>query len=255
MIQHLQDSYLFDLYKSRTFTTIFKINNTIIMENISTKRIIIVFNIILYTVTCFSQQVTTVSQALQRISYSTPPYKNAKSTPYPCLDLFPPTVEGISDKLYLDLQCKTFISASINLNDMGPSLYMKFKIPNSDFTMGAVTFGGVTDTQVERIFITDRAGYIKSSMDAFIGFANVSIRQFQLTSDYKVIIYELVPTSATIIKFTDLIDQDNKTVQCYRLDTTYSINSNGQFEKEGEKKYPVKNYTVKQITDLNAWDL
>lgn len=225
------------------------------MKNLSTKRTCIVFCIFLYTITCFSQQVTTVNQALQRISYSTPPYKNAKWTEYPCLDLFPPTVAGISDKLYLDLQCKTSISASTNLDDLGPSLYMKFKIPNSNFTMGVLIYGGATDTQVERIFIADGTGNIKSSMDAFIGIANVSIRQFQLTSDYKVIIYQLIPTSAAIIKFTDLIGQDNKIVQCYRLDTTYRINSNGQFEKEGEKKYPAKNYTVKQLTDLNAWDL
>lgn len=227
----------------------------IIMEKLLIKRIIIAFSIVLYTVTCFSQQVTTVKQALQKISYSTPPYKNAKWTPYPPLGLFPATVEGISDKLYEDLQCTTFFHASRNLDDLGPSLYIKFKIPNSDFIMGAVTYGGATDICVERIFIADGDGNIKSSMDAFIGIANVSIRQFQLTNDYKVIIYQLVPTSTTIIKFTDLICQDNKTVQCYRLDTTYRINSNGQFEKEEEKKYPVKNYTVKQITDLNAWDL
>lgn len=92
-------------------------------------------------------------------------------------------------------------------------------------------------------------------MDAFIGIANLSIRQFQLTRDYKVIIYQLIPTSNATIRFEDLIEQDNKTVECYRLDTTYRINSAGQFEKEDEKKYPVKNYTVKQLTELNAWDL
>lgn len=225
------------------------------MEKLSMKRICIVFSIVLYAVACFSQQVTTVKQALQRISYSTPPFKNAKWTPYPRLDLFPPTVQGISDKLYEDLQCTTFINASRNLDDLGPSLYIKFKIPNSELTMGVVTYGGATDYCVERIFIADEAGNIKSSIDAFIGIANVSIRQFQLTSDYKVIIYQLVPTSTAIIKFDDIIGKNDKTVQCYRLDTTYRINSSGQFEKEGEKKYPAKNYTVKQLTDLNAWDL
>lgn len=221
----------------------------------SIKTIVIVFCIALYAANCFSQEVTTVNQALERIQYSTPPYKNAKWIQYPRLKAFPPIVEGISDKLYLDLQCKTYFYASEIPQDLSPSLYMKFKIPNSDYTMGVLTYGGATDNQVERIFIADGAGNIKSSMDAFIGIANISVRQFQLTSDYKVIIYQLVTTSSSIIKFEDLVEQDNKTVECYRLDTTYRINNKGQFEKEGEKKYPIKNYTVKQLTDLNIWDL
>lgn len=225
------------------------------MKMYSIKKISITFCILLYAVTCFSQQVQTVNQALNRISYSNPPYKNAKWTEIPILELFPPTVEGLSDKLYEDLQCTKFFYASEIPQDLSPSLYMKFRVPNSNYTLGALIYGGATDFRVDKLFIADDNGNIKSSIDTFIGIANVSIRQFELTKEYKVIIYQLIPLSNSSIMFGDLIGQDNKTVQCYRLDTIYHINSNGQFEKEEEKKYPIKNYTVKQLTDLNAWEL
>lgn len=200
------------------------------------------------------QQVTTVSQALNRVQPSTPPYQNTKFVPFPTLELFPPAVEGISDKLYEDMQCTKFIHANSS-EDLAPSLYLKVKLPTSTLTLGALTFGGATDYEVDRLFISDETGNIKSSIDASASLSGIYVKQYKLTSDYKVIVYQLIPASNVTIMFSDLIGKSDKTIQCYRLDTTYHISKDGQFMKENEKKYPVRNYTVEQLTNKNIWDL
>lgn len=224
------------------------------MKAIVVKMMGLIGMMLFYSMMCFSQQVITVSQALKNIGYSNPPYQNTKFVPFPTLELFPPIVEGISDNLYEDMQCTKFIHASGN-EDLEPSLYLKFKLPNSANILGALTFGGATDYEVDRLFISDEVGNIKSSMDVSVSLSGIYVKQYRITTDYKIIVYQMIPTSTSIVMFGDLIGKDSKTIQCYRMDTTYYIEENGQIVKECDRKYSVKTYTTKQLVDKNIWDL
>ena len=66
---------------------------------------------ILLTDWSFAQDIKTVKQALDAVSYIEPPYMNTKVTNYSYLGEFPINTV-IPDKLYEDLQCTQYIHAS-----------------------------------------------------------------------------------------------------------------------------------------------
>ena len=157
----------------------------------------------------------------------------------------------IPDKLYKDFQCTDYISASSD-PELSPILFGKFHVPNSNWILGAVTFGGATDLQTTDLIVIDKQGNIKSVMEAEIQFGLIATKQFRIASDGKVIITKLVPTSSTSVKFYDF-----NQILAYKVDETYSINSSGVFVKEGEKIYGTKNYSKSQLDTMNTdlWDL
>lgn len=212
------------------------------------KAVSALFVLLIYPMVSIAQ-ITTVKQALDAISYSKLPYKNSKGIPFSILGEFPVNNTGISDKLYKDVQYTQFINASSSV-DLSPSLYLKIDILNN-YILGAVTFGGASDYEVDRLFISDKMGNIKSSLDVSVSFAGISIKQYQLTKDYKLVISQLVFSSP--IQFSKLITS-NGSFEAYRIDATYSM-VNGQLKKEKEVKYPTKMYTRQQMMDRNTWEL
>lgn len=206
-----------------------------------------------YSVICFSQEIKTVKQALSAIPDSSTelPFalkRGVHLTEYE----FPNNVPGISDRIYENLQCTKYFNCE-DSEDLKPSLYLKIKLPNSNYTLGAITFGGATDYRVDRVFIADQTGNIKSSMDVCVAFGLVRIKQFVITSDYKLQVYEFVSTSKTSISIDDMF-VEGRAFEGYRLDTTYSINSNGQFVKEVEVKHSIKTIDLEKITNSNVWN-
>ena len=157
----------------------------------------------------------------------------------------------IPNKLYKDFQCTDYVLASSN-PEFNPILFGKFQVPNSIWIIGAVTFGGATDLQTTNLIVVDKQGKIKSVLEAEIQFGMIAAKQFRITSDGKVIITKLVSTSSTSVKFYNF-----NQISAYKVDETYSINSSGIFEKEGEKKYATKNYSKSQLDtmDNDLWDL
>lgn len=212
------------------------------------KTVSILFLLLIYSMVSIAQ-ITTVKQALDAIPYSELPYKNSKGILFPVLGEFPVANTGISDKLYDDVQYTRFINASSSV-DLSPSLYLKIDILNNNI-LGAVTFGGASDYEVDRLFISDKMGNIKSSLDVSVSFAGISVKQYQLTKDYKLIISQLVFSSP--ILFSRLMTF-NGLFKAYRLDTIYSI-VNGEFKKEKEIKYSEKAYSKQQMMDKNTWEL
>ena len=157
----------------------------------------------------------------------------------------------IPDKLYKDFQCTDYILASSD-SELNPILFGKFQVPNSNWMIGAVTFGGATDLQTTNLIVVDKQGNIKSVLESEIQFGLIAAKQFRIAGDGKVIITKLVPTSSTSVKFYQF-DQ----LSAYKVDETYSINSSGIFVKEGEKKYGTKIYSKSQLDTLSndLWDL
>ncbi len=157
----------------------------------------------------------------------------------------------IPDKLYKDFQCTDYVLASSD-PELNPILLGKFQVPNSNWIIGAVTFGGATDLQTTYLIVVDKQGNIKSVLESEIQFGLIATKQFRITSDGKVTITKLVPTSSTSVKFYDF-----NQISAYKVDETYSINSSGIFVKEGEKKYGTKNYSKSQLDTMSndLWDL
>ena len=157
----------------------------------------------------------------------------------------------IPDKLYKDFQCTDFVLASSD-PELSPILFGKFQVPNSNWIIGAVTFGGATDLQTTNLIVVDKQGTIKSVLESEIQFGLIAAKQFRITYEGKVTITKLVPTSSTSVKFYDF-----NQISAYKVDETYSINSSGIFVKEEEKKYETKNYSKSQLDtmDSNLWNL
>ena len=157
----------------------------------------------------------------------------------------------IPNKLYKDFQCTDYVLASGD-SELNPVLFGKFQVPNSNWIIGAVAFGGATDLQTTDLIVIDKQGNIKSVLESEIQFGLIAAKQFRITGDGKVIITKLVPTSSTSVKFYNF-----NQISAYKVDETYSINSSGIFVKEGEKKYGTKNYSKSQLDTMNndLWDL
>ena len=157
----------------------------------------------------------------------------------------------IPNKLYKDFQCTDYVSASSD-PELSPVLFGKFQVPNSNWIIGAVTFGGATDLQTTNLIVVDKQGNIKSVLESEIQFGLIAAKQFRIAGDGKVIITKLVPTSSTSVKFYNF-----NQISAYKVDETYSINPSGIFVKEGEKKYGTKNYSKSQLDamDNDLWDL
>ena len=205
-----------------------------------------------FTISCasFSQAIRTKS--LNSISYSEVPFSDKKGVIFPNFwGVNNPT--NIADRLYDDLQCTKYFNVG-NTEDLKPAIYLKIKIPNSDYLIAAITYGGATDYRTDVLFVTDTIGNIKSTLEGTVQNSGISIKQYKVTKDYKVIISQMILTSQEPVLYSDFIGS-GQSIEAHRLDTTYGINSLGEFVKEGEKAFPTKNYTEKQLIENEIWDL
>ena len=192
-----------------------------------------------------------VQNAFEKISFINLPYEAGKNVLRTQSVGIKNPDNVIPDKLYRDFQCTDYISASTD-PELNPIMFAKFQLPNSNWIIGAVTFGGATDMQTTHLIVADKQGNIKSTLEAEIQFGLVASKQFRIAADGKVIITKLVPTSKTSVKFYYFTQ-----LSAYRVDETYSINPSGIFVKEGEKEYDTKIYSTTQLDtlDKDLWDL
>ena len=224
------------------------------MKTLLLKIFSLLFIASFFVKTGFSQKAKTNLLILSEIPNSAPPFRYVKRT------LRSESVEfiiekKIPDEIYNDLQGTNIVSHAYMNSDLFPSLYWKSTVPNTNFQLGILEFGGCTDCRVQRIFIVDSLGDVKDCIETVYWFSGITTLQFSLTMDYKLITYRLLPVSSSAILYSDVMNDESKTVECYRLDTTYRINGNGRFEKESEQKHPVKAYTVKEMYEKNVWEL
>ena len=230
------------------------------MRTVVFKFVIGLYAFIFNALSSYSQDIKTVAEALNRIEVSKPPYRDTKNVLRPYGRIFPNNISGISDKIYNDLQNEKIVYHAYVDTDFEPSLYWRYKVSDTDFQLGVLSFGGTTDWRIDRMFVSDQSGAVKDCIDVVSGIFGrefLAVLQYELTTDYKIITYRLVPTSSKIIMYDEILgeDDESRTVECYRLDTTYRINSSGLFEKESEQKHPVKAYTVKEMYEKNVWEL
>lgn len=156
----------------------------------------------------------------------------------------------IPDKLYNNIQGTDYWSASED-PELEATLFAKFVIPNTNFILAAVNFGGATDFQTNVLIVVDNNGNIKSVLEAEFSWSWITPKQFRITNNYEIVISTLVSTSSISVPFKSFTQFEAK-----RVDETYTINPSGQFVKNSTKEFASKIYTRKQLdtTTFNIWD-
>lgn len=204
---------------------------------------------ILFTDWSFAQDIKTVKQALDAVSFVEPPYMTSKVTNYSYLGEFPINTV-IPDKLYEDLQCTQYIHASRS-EDLYPSLYLKMKVPATHYILGAVTFGGSTDYWNDQLFLADENGNITDVLEGCTLNSNIAIKQYRIYEDLSITVSHLVVTKPAHITYDEYLTNEAP-VRAYRMDELYQVKE-GKFVKVGERPFPEKYYTYDQLYNLDIW--
>lgn len=204
---------------------------------------------ILLTDWSFAQDIKTVKQALDAVSFVEPPFSARKWTPFPYLGEFPINTV-IPDNLYEDLQSTQYIHAYKN-EDLYPSLYLKVRIPDSKYVLGAVTFGGATDYLNDQLFLADEKGNITDVLEGCTLNSNIAIKQYRIYEDLSITVSHLVVTKPAHITYHEYLTNEAP-VRAYRMDELYQVKE-GKFVKVGERPFPEKYYTYDQLYNLDIW--
>lgn len=211
----------------------------------------LVFTMLCICFTLPSKAQYSVKEAFSKIAFSSLPFTAAKGTLYSQSVGISNPNNVMPDKLYKNFQCTDYFSANSD-SELKPALIAKFQIPGTSWLLGAVAFGGITDSQTIDLIVIDNAGNIKSSLVAEVMWGWLPAKQFRITNNGKIIISKLVPTSSQSVSFVNFSQ-----MSAYRIDEIYGINSLGQFIKENETKFSTKNYTKSLLDNekTNIWDL
>lgn len=200
---------------------------------------------------CIAQDVKTVKQALDAVPFVDLPYSSRKWTLFPYLGEFPINTV-IPDNLYEDLQSTQYIRAYKN-EDLYPSLYLKVKIPDSKYVLGAVTFGGATDYLNDQLFLADENGNITDVLEGCTLNSNIAIKQYRIGKDLTIIVSHLVVTEPAHITYHEYLTK-RAPVRAYRIDELYQVKG-GKFVKIREHLFPEKYYIYDRLYGLDIWAL
>lgn len=200
---------------------------------------------------CIAQDVKTVKQALDAVPFVDLPYSSRKWTLFPYLGEFPINTV-IPDNLYEDLQSTQYIHAYKNEN-LYPSLYLKVKIPDSKYVLGAVTFGGATDYLNDQLFLADENGNITDVLEGCTLNSNIAIKQYRIGKDLTIIVSHLVVTEPAHITYHEYLTK-RAPVRAYRIDELYQVKG-GKFVKTREHLFPEKYYIYDRLYGLDIWAL
>ena len=86
-------------------------------------------------------------------------------------------------------------------------------------------------------------------------FSDIKLKQYKITPEMKLFVYELKPTSPTPIYFyEDYIQKKISSLNAQRIDTVYQIDDDGKVEKLSEKKYRPKDYSITILETADIWN-
>ena len=88
-----------------------------------------------------------------------------------------------------------------------------------------------------------------------VKFSDIKLKQYKITPEMKLFVYELKPTSPTPIYFyEDYIQKKISSLNAQRIDTVYQIDDNGKVNKLSEKKYQPKDYSMTILETADIWN-
>lgn len=161
----------------------------------------------------------------------------------------------ISNRLYMDLQLTDWHDVS-KYDAERHIILCKFVIPGRNYCLLLANLGGVTDQSTDVLVSVTPDGEVLDQMDVAVMTLGeeswAPIMQFEITQEGKVIVYRLVPTDNTSVRF----DMNTKPFEAYREDRTYDIDENGKFVLSGTKRYKPRTYSIESLSapGYNIWN-
>lgn len=161
----------------------------------------------------------------------------------------------ISNRLYMDLQLTDWHDVS-EYDAEGHIICFEFVIPGRNYRLLMATLGAVTDQRTDVLLSVTPEGDVLDQMDVAVMTLGkeswAPIMQFEITQEGKVIVYRLIPTDNTSVRF----DMNTKPFEAYREDRTYDIDENGKFVLSGTKKYKPRTYSIESLSapGYNIWN-
>ena len=154
-------------------------------------------------------------------------------------------------KMYDDFSCKKYTWAVESVECM-PYLYLKFSLPDKSI-LGALSFGGVTAYRTDLLFIRDRKGAIRSSLECCVMFGDFAIKQYELREMGELVVYQMIFEPDKVMPYEDYCVKPVP-VTGHIHKTTYFIAPTKQFVKMKEEDTDTKSFSSFLLQEHNLWD-
>lgn len=162
----------------------------------------------------------------------------------------------IIDHLYLNVQLTEWSNACDYMAESPRSCY-HFILPGTqNYSLLMIRFGGVTDWKTDVLLSVTIEGKILDQMPVAVWASITGVKgwspvmQYEITSDGKIIVYRLVPTSDKSIPLLEITS-----FTANRVDKTYTVDSEGKFRLVNTKTYEMRTYTREMLESpsYNIW--
>ena len=133
--------------------------------------------------------------------------------------------------------------------------YCQFRKPGNDnYTVLGVSLGEADVTST--LLVTyDLNGTQLDWVEVDAKFSDIKLKQYNITPEMNLFVYELKPTSPTPIYFyEDYIQKKISSLNAQRIDTVYQIDDDGKVNKLSEKKYQPKDYSMTILETADIWN-
>ena len=194
-------------------------------------------------------QYKNLDEALSYVPFSDFPYRERF---YPEGRLYGTNFDSrLPAKMYDDLTCKMHGWATES-KDLMPSVYLKIALPDKSI-LGALTFGGATAYRTDLLFIRDRKGAIRSSLECCVMFLGFAIKQYELREMGELVVYQMIFEPDKVMPYEDYcVEPVPVTGHIHK--TTYMIPPTKKFVKMKEEDTDTKTFSSFLLQEHNLWD-
>lgn len=162
---------------------------------------------------------------------------------------------GFPDYTYKDFQRNQRITYKDPDRETDCTAYCQFRKPgNSEFTILGIS---IDEGDYRDILLAtyEFDGSPIDWVDVEVKFGDIKLKQYKITPEMKLFVYELKPTSPTPIYFyEDYIQKKISSLNAQRIDTVYRIDDDGKVNKLSEKKYQPKDYSMTILETADIWN-
>ena len=186
--------------------------------------------------------------ALNHVPYSDFPYKN--------LDTGTKIINIGHDarfpgKIYLDMQRKKAWDPARNPY-MSPDLYLQIPLPDKSI-LGAITYGGISPYRTDLLFIRDRRGKIRATLECCVTLNQQVLKQYELREMGELVVYQMIFEPDKVMPYEDYCVKPVP-VAGHIHRTTYFIAPTKQFVKMKEEDTDTKSFSSFLLQEHNLWD-
>ena len=189
------------------------------------------------------QQTIDLNKARQKLKKCDLPFKSCKAMAY--------TTQGVE---YRGEACATYrdLSRKRKQQEETGEMHIPFRFEVGN---GCKLFSAVLNVSpcLTEMLVTYKGNREADRLEAKLYFNNdIAVKQWQLTAEGEVIVYELVFAGDT----GEVTEDGFAGAEAQRVDTYYRISRDGTFEQAKEVRYAPKYYTAEELGDKtkNIWD-